>query len=124
MTLQIIANPFANIGYISPDMEQRIGNHMAVAARREGNTATTAANNYCTHVAEQRRSDRAEAVLAFLRDGAWASTRQISECTGITMSNSRDTGTRLWAEHLLERRSTAGNGQFEFRLTQNKLRIV
>jgi len=118
MTLQIIANPFANIGYISPDMEQRIGNHMAEAARREGNMPMTSQGNYRSLAAELRRAERARLVLAFLRDGAWASTREISECTGITMNNSRDTGTRLWAEHLLERRSTAGNGQFEFRLTQ------
>ena len=117
-TQQIIANPFANIGRISPDMEQRIGNHMAEAARREGNMPMTSQGHYRSLAAEIRRAERARLVLAFLRDGAWASTREISEATGITMNNSRDTGTRLWAEHLLERRSIINNGQFEFRLTQ------
>ena len=119
---QIIGNPFANIGRISPDMEQRIGNHMAEAARREGNTATTAAYNYRTHAADQRREDRAEAVLAFLRGGTWETTRAIAEAACMSLNDARETGTRLCAANLVERRSTAGNGQFEFRLTQNKLR--
>jgi hypothetical protein len=114
---QIIANPFANIGYISPDMEQRIGEHMRAAARREGNTPSVTMGCYRSLADELRRAERARLVMAFLLDGGWKSTREIHNATGMTMNDCRATGTRLRAEGLLDRRNISANGQFEFCLT-------
>jgi hypothetical protein len=116
---QIIANPFANIGYISPDMEQRIGEHMRAAARSEGYRPSVTMGCYRSLAAELRRAERGRLVMAFLRDGGWQSTRAIHDATGMTMNDARNTGTRLWAERLLDRRNASNNGQFEFRLTQS-----